>query len=1178
MSIVAEPVKRHDLSRRIGDAGLPDLDRDFLVRLRADAPNLHCGLLAYRDGRVKTTQEISALLLACAPMLEKYIAALFGIERELQAHQDSTRSHDPVFAFKNLFVEKHARKRTVKDDFPDTFQELDQWLEATLVHWKLESQDKERAVALLAERLLADERANAPEIERLARWCLRVQSTPEGCAMVRDWVSFRRPQIRGRLSPVQVRPIQDDASGRLEGGSDVRRRRDGFTLTDPRMSAREVQGEIDYCVYCHDHDGDFCSKGFPKKKGDPAQGLKVDPLGVTLTGCPLDEKISEMHTLKREGLAIAALAMVMVDNPMCPATGHRICNDCMKSCIYQKQDPVNIPQIETRCLTDVLALPWGVEIYDLLTRWNPLRPRQWLAKPYNGLKVLVCGMGPAGFTLSHHLLMEGFAVVGIDGLKIEPLPRELIDKPIRDYAALAESLDDRIVLGFGGVAEYGITVRWDKNFLKLIYLTLARRPHFQVFGGVRFGGTITVEEAWQLGFDHVAIAVGAGLPQALPIPGSLAPGMRQATDFLMTLQLSGASRPSSLSSLQVRLPAIVIGGGLTAIDTATEVQAYYIVQVERTLDRYETLLSHYGVEQVREVFDEKGRKILDEFLSHGRSVRAERERAAKVGEAPNFIPLIRQWGGVTVVYRRRMADSPACSRNHEEVNAALAEGVCYADGLEPLEAILDRFGHLEAMVFTRHHADATDTANGMNATLTFPAHSVLVATGARPNVAYEFEHKGHFQKSGTYYQGYRRVNGHHEPADIPAHCKADGFGPFTSYTQGHRRVSFLGDAHPAFSGSVVKAIASARRTYPQIVEELSPQMKRSGNLEQYRAFRRRLHGLFDAQIVQVVHHNPQVTELRVRAPQAVKQFRPGQFFRLQNYETLSRLSDGTRLQIEPLALTGALSDGESGCVSLFVYKKGASSQFCETLCAGDPVSLMGPAGTPTKIPSGETVMIVTRDVGVPHVLSVGAAMRAQGNRVLHVAMYENARDVYRRDVVEDAADVTIWCTAHGEPIKAGRRSDYAATGDIVDIVQRYARGEYHDGSPPIPLRDVDRLLLIGESGMVRRMRDARDCELREFFKRKPETIGSVGTPMHCMLKGVCAQCLQWQVDPTTGRRTKAVFACSWQDQPLDIVDLDNLDERQSQNAVLERLTALWYEYRKSAPDSRRRRIMPNASA
>ena len=213
----------------------------------------------------------------------------------------------------------------------------------------------------------------------------------------------------------------------------------------------------------------------------------------------------------------------------------------MKACVYQKQEPVNIPEIETRVLTDILQLPWGVEIYDLLTRWNPLRQTQWLPKPYNGLKVMVAGMGPAGFTLSHHLTLEGFAVVGIDGLKIEPLPEHLINQPIHDYSELEEALDERVMAGFGGVAEYGITVRWDKNFLKLIYVSLMRRKQFQVFGGVRFGGTLTLDTAWELGFDHVAIAVGAGLPQPLPMPGSLAPGMRMAADFLMALQLTGAA-------------------------------------------------------------------------------------------------------------------------------------------------------------------------------------------------------------------------------------------------------------------------------------------------------------------------------------------------------------------------------------------------------------------------------------------------------------------------------------------------------------------------------------------------------------------------------------------------------------------------------------------------------------
>ena len=62
------------------------------------------------------------------------------------------------------------------------------------------------------------------------------------------------------------------------------------------------------------------------------------------------------------------------------------------------------------------------------------------------------------------------------------------------------------------MSEYGITVRWDKNFLTLLHLTLARRRGLKMYGGVRFGGTLTIEDAWAYGFDHVAMATGAGRP------------------------------------------------------------------------------------------------------------------------------------------------------------------------------------------------------------------------------------------------------------------------------------------------------------------------------------------------------------------------------------------------------------------------------------------------------------------------------------------------------------------------------------------------------------------------------------------------------------------------------------------------------------------------------------------
>ena len=292
--------------------------------------------------------------------------------------------------------------------------------------------------------------------------------------------------------------------------------------------------------------------------------------------------------------------MICIDNPMVAATGHRICNDCMKSCIYQKQDPVDIPQSETRLLKDVLALPWGFEMYSLLTRWNPLNLRRPLPLPRTGKRVLVVGMGPAGFTLAHHLINDGHTVVGIDGLKIEPLAPALSGitqagervpfKPIRDIGSLTESLDARLIAGFGGVAEYGITVRWDKNFLKMIRVLLERRDRFALYGGVRFGGTLDDAGAFALGFDHIALATGAGKPTVLDLPNGLANGVRTASDFLMALQLTGAAKRDSIANMQLRLPVVVIGGGLTAIDTATESLAYYPVQVEKFRDRYEVLV------------------------------------------------------------------------------------------------------------------------------------------------------------------------------------------------------------------------------------------------------------------------------------------------------------------------------------------------------------------------------------------------------------------------------------------------------------------------------------------------------------------------------------------------------------------------------------------------------------
>src|SRR5208283_4100064 len=520
--------------------------------------------------------------------------------------------------------------------------------------------------------------------------------------------------------------------------------REGFALTDPGTDLAGGLDQAHYCIWCHEQQKDSCSSGLrekPDADGGPAR-FKTSPFGVTLAGCPLEEKISEFNKLRAEGWAVGALAMICVDNPLVAATGHRICNDCMKACIYQKQEPVDIPQAETRVLKDVLELPWGFEIYSLLTRWNPLHLGRPLPRAATGRRVLIVGMGPAGFTLAHHLLNDGHTVVGIDGLKIEPLEATLSGVtgagtrtpfvPIRDSASLREPLEQRVMAGFGGVAEYGITVRWDKNFLKLVRLLLERRERFALHGGVRFGGTLCTEDAFGLGFDHIALAAGAGRPTVLDLPNALANGVRTASDFLMALQLTGAARRDSLANMQIRLPVVVVGGGLTAIDTATESLAYYPEQVDKFLSRYEALSAEKGRAAVERAWADDEREIACEFLDHARAIRAEREAAAREGRPARVLELLQAWGGVTIAYRRRLIDSPSYTLNHEEVGKALEEGIRFAEGLTPLAIEIDAHGRARALTVAlqRDGANAAAEPGGQRE---LPARTILIAAGTQPN-------------------------------------------------------------------------------------------------------------------------------------------------------------------------------------------------------------------------------------------------------------------------------------------------------------------------------------------------------------------------------------------------------------------------------------------------------------
>ncbi|MBC8144252.1 MAG: pyridine nucleotide-disulfide oxidoreductase, partial [bacterium] len=363
-----------------------------------------------------TLVEISEVIVDTAPHVAAFIVELFQVRDEHGRMRRAVEDESVVFVFKREFVVRRALKRfrtTTEVDaegvraavdalmrsplgapyasldteramasFVVGLMNLDRGLRAaTVIDGTLA--DDARAVvdalrdasstnATLATRIPAvesvDESASVANalLELLDEWVAVEHYSPS--VQTRDWVSLKLPHTLDYANLVELRTVAGFPAGAFMGPPETYRNRDGFALTDARYDHRHVLDEVHYCIFCHERDKDSCSKGLLDKEALP----KRNPLGIVLEGCPLDEKISEMHVLKARGDGLAALAVITIDNPLCAGTGHRICNDCMKACIYQKQEPVNIPQAETGVLTEILAYPFGFEIYAFLTRWNPL--------------------------------------------------------------------------------------------------------------------------------------------------------------------------------------------------------------------------------------------------------------------------------------------------------------------------------------------------------------------------------------------------------------------------------------------------------------------------------------------------------------------------------------------------------------------------------------------------------------------------------------------------------------------------------------------------------------------------------------------------------------------------------------------------------------------------------------
>src|SRR5262249_35788606 len=159
--------------------------------------------------------------------------------------------------------------------------------------------------------------------------------------------------------------------------------------------------------------------------------------------------------------------------------------------------------------------------------------------------------------------------------------------------------------------------------------------------------------------------------------------------------------------------------------------------------------------------------------------------------------------------------------------------------------------------------------------------------------------------------------------------------------------------------------------------------------------------------------------------------------------------------------------------------------------------------------------------------------------------------------IENAADVVVWCCDEQPGFAPGRPQDRSFVGNIVQAMDAYAEGRL--GQTTISLAAADRIIAIGSDRMMAAVAKARHDLLKPHYTPRHGAIGSINPPMQCMMKEICAQCLQPHHDPQTGA-TSYVFSCFNQDQPLDEVDFNVLNERLKQNSLAEKITAKWIRH------------------
>ena len=210
-----------------------------------------------------------------------------------------------------------------------------------------------------------------------------------------------------------------------------------------------------------------------------------------------------------------------------PAVCGRVCpqeNQCEGKCVRGvKGESVGIGRLE-RFVAD-----WHRE-------HNTEKP---VVPAPNGHKVAVIGAGPSGLTAAGDLAKLGYQVTVYEALHLA-----------------------------GGVLVYGIPeFRLPKSIVQQEIDNL-KAIGVDIETNMVIGKTLTIDELFEMGFEAVYVASGAGLPRFMGIPGESLKGVYSANEYLTRINLMKAYRPDSKTPIKKSKNVAVVGGGNVAMDAA----------------------------------------------------------------------------------------------------------------------------------------------------------------------------------------------------------------------------------------------------------------------------------------------------------------------------------------------------------------------------------------------------------------------------------------------------------------------------------------------------------------------------------------------------------------------------------------------------------------------------------